>query len=332
MQIGELFILGFRGRVIPNWLLEFERRFGLGGVILFDYNCETKTYDNNIESPEQVSELCREISALPSRPLIFLDQEGGKVRRLKESRGFAPLPSAWQLNKLPVQERLTLLRKSFSELRRLGFDFNFAPVVDLNINPNNPDIGAVERSFSDNPAEVEENVGLYHQAAAENKIGLSLKHYPGLGGATVNSHYELTDLSDSISEPQLQLFWRLGKFISGQSIVISHGIVKQWDPDLPTSMSEKTLTVLRGKLPEALFISDDLQMQGLRKTVSLAEACAQGLKAGLDMLCIGNNLLPEIEPVSEIVDRLLKSGLTSRLEPSLARVKLRKRNFKQLEN
>ena len=100
MPIGELFILGFFGKTIPAWLQEFAARYGLGGVILFDYSCQTQKYDNNIESPEQVRRLCEEISSLPSRPMVFIDQEGGLVRRLKEGRGFKPLPSAKEFNHL----------------------------------------------------------------------------------------------------------------------------------------------------------------------------------------------------------------------------------------
>src|SRR5437762_7719296 len=94
MPVGELFILGFFGKTIPAWLREFAARYGLGGVILFDYSCQTQKYDNNIESPEQVQRLCGEISGLPSHPMVFIDQEGGLVRRLKDGRGFKALPRA----------------------------------------------------------------------------------------------------------------------------------------------------------------------------------------------------------------------------------------------
>ena len=97
MQVGELFILGFFGKTIPDWLKQFAARYGLGGVILFDYSVRTQQYDNNIESPEQVR-ACARRSALPSSPMVFIDQEGGLVRRLKEGRGFAPLPSAKEFN------------------------------------------------------------------------------------------------------------------------------------------------------------------------------------------------------------------------------------------
>ena len=74
MRVGELFILGFFGKTVPVWLQQFAARYGLGGAILFDYSCRTQQYDNNIESPAQVQRLCAEIAALPSGPMVFIDQ------------------------------------------------------------------------------------------------------------------------------------------------------------------------------------------------------------------------------------------------------------------
>src|SRR6266850_6341146 len=130
MPIGELFIRGFFGKIVPDWLKQFAARYGLGGVILFDYSCRTQQYDNNIESPEQVQRLCAEIAALPSGPMVFVDQEGGLVRRLKDNRGFAPLPSAKEFNCLSQQEKQKVLAASLAELRSLGIRYNFAPVID----------------------------------------------------------------------------------------------------------------------------------------------------------------------------------------------------------
>ena len=110
MRVGELFMLGFRGTHLPDWLLEFEAEYGLGGVILFDYDVPTRTRGRNIESPEQVAALCAEVHALPSRPLVFIDQEGGRVRRLATELGFAPLPSARTFASLPLAERRRIQR------------------------------------------------------------------------------------------------------------------------------------------------------------------------------------------------------------------------------
>lgn len=301
---GQFFILGFRGPKIPDWLLKFEQRYGLGGVILFDYNCQTKTYENNILSRQQLKELCTEVRSLPSRPLIFIDQEGGKVRRLKERLGFSPLPSQHQFNQLPLQKRKEYIELCFKELKELGIQFNLAPVIDLNLNPLNPDIGALERSYSAHPEDIRTNVNILNAIAQEIHLGLCLKHYPGLGGARVNSHEEITDLSDSVSEEQLKLFYDLGKTISGNAILVSHGIVHQWEKETPISMSSIGVGKIRAKLPDALLISDDLQMQGLQKKYPSNIACKLGLKAGLDLLCIGNNLIAEDEKILDYAEEL----------------------------
>jgi len=157
MPVGELFILGFFGKTIPAWLREFAARYGLGGVILFDYSCQTKEYDNNIDSPEQVRRLCKEISSLPSGPLVFIDQEGGQVARLKESRGFKPLPSAKEFNHLSPQAKRETLLASFTEMRALGINYDFAPVIDVDYNPDNPNIGRIKRAYSADIGEVEAN-------------------------------------------------------------------------------------------------------------------------------------------------------------------------------
>src|SRR5258705_1880776 len=146
MSVGELFILGFCGKTIPAWLREFAARYGLGGVILFDYSCRTKQYDNNIESPAQVRRLCEEIAGLPSRPMVFIDQEGGLVRRLKDSRGFQPLPSAKEFNLLGVGEKRKTLLASFTEMRALCITFEFAPVIDVDYNKEKPKIGKIKGS------------------------------------------------------------------------------------------------------------------------------------------------------------------------------------------
>src|SRR6185295_2616763 len=152
---------------VPVWLKQFAARYGLGGVILFDYSCRTQQYDNNIESPEQVRRLCREIAALPSAPMVFIDQEGGLVRRLKEARGFAPLPAAKDFNHLPEKEKRKILAASLQELRALGIRYNFAPVVDVDYNPDNPNIGRIKRSFSGDIGEVEADAQLMSEVARE---------------------------------------------------------------------------------------------------------------------------------------------------------------------
>jgi beta-N-acetylhexosaminidase len=329
MQIGELFILGFFGKSVPMWLKEFARRYGLGGAILFDYSCRTQQYDNNIESPEQVQRLCAEIAALPSTPMVFIDQEGGLVRRLKESRGFAPLPSAKEFNHLAPDHKRAILTASFAEMRRLGIHYDFAPVVDVDYNPENPNIGGVKRSFSADIAEVEANALLANEVARAQRIGLCLKHFPGIGGAVVDSHQEFMDISDTLRSEQEELFYSLAPKMFGDAVLVSHAIVGQWDKDRPMTLSAAGLGRLRRRLPDTLLITDDMQMQGLQKALGTREAGLQSLNAGMDMLCIGNNLFDQEQEMAAIAE-YAEQGLRDRtlsgsaIEKSIARVAKRK--------
>lgn len=331
MRIGELFILGFFGKVVPEWLKVFAARYGLGGVILFDYSCRTLQYDNNIDSPEQVQRLCAEIAALPSAPMVFIDQEGGLVRRLKESRGFAPLPSAKEFNHLaPVQKR-AILAASFAEMRRLGIHYDFAPVIDVDDNPDNPNIGRIKRSYSAEIAEVEANALLVGEVARAQRLGLCLKHFPGIGGAIVDSHQEFMDISDALRDEQEELFYSLAPEMFGDAVLVSHAIVRQWDERLMT-LSAAGLSRLRRRLPDTLLITDDMQMQGLQKALGTKEASLQSVKAGIDMLCIGNNLLDQEQEMAATADYImqnLRDGILSgsAIERSIARVAARKALF-----
>src|SRR6478736_7933564 len=304
MPIGELFILGFFGKTIPEWLRQFAATYGLGGVILFDYSVRTRQYDNNIESPEQVQQLCREIAALPSNPMVFIDQEGGLVRRLKESRGFAPLPSAKEFNHFAPERKRAVLTASFAEMRQLGIHYDFAPVIDVDYNPENPNIGRIKRSFSADIAEVEANALLASEVARAQRIGLCLKHFPGIGGAVVDSHQEFMDISDALRDEQEELFYSLAPKIFGDAVLVSHAIVRQWDKDRPMTLSAAGIDRLRKRLPDTLLVTDDMQMQGLQKAMGTREASLRSLKAGMDMLCIGNNLFDQEQEMAGIADEI----------------------------
>lgn len=329
MQIGELFILGFFGKTVPAWLRQFADRYGLGGVILFDYACRTQQYDNNIESPEQVRGLCAEIALLPSNPLVFIDQEGGLVRRLKEGRGFAPLPSAKEFNHLAADRKRQILTASFAELRQLGIHYDFAPVIDVDDNPDNPNIGKIKRSYSADITEVEANARLASEVAREQRIGLCLKHFPGIGGALVDSHQEFMDISDALTSEQEELFYTLAPGMFGDAVLVSHAIVRQWDRDHPVTLSAAGLGRLRKRLPDTLLITDDMQMQGLQKALGTREASLQSLRAGIDMLCIGNNLFDqeqEMAGIAETIGQALRDGTLAAVAigQSIERVRRRK--------
>jgi beta-N-acetylhexosaminidase len=329
MSVGELFILGFFGKAVPTWLRQFAARYGLGGVILFDYSCQTRRYDNNIESPEQVRGLCEEICALPSSPMVFIDQEGGLVRRLKESSGFRPLPSQKEFNLLASEQKREILTASFAEMRQLGIRYNFAPVIDVDYNPDNPNIGRIKRAYSADIGQVKANAMLASEIARDMRLGPCLKHYPGIGGAEVDSHQEFMDISDALDPEQEELFYALAPRMFGDAVLVSHAIVRQWDRDNPITLSAAGVGRLRGHLPDTLVISDDMQMQGLQKAMGTRDASLKSLQAGVDMLCIGNNLLNQEQRMADIADSIdqgLQDGILahSAIRKSIDRVRQRK--------
>ncbi|MBI3275303.1 MAG: glycoside hydrolase family 3 protein [Methylocystis sp.] len=293
LRIGELFMLGFRGPQIPAWMHDFARAFGLGGVILFDYDCIDKKYERNVFNPAQVKELCAQIHALPSRPLIFVDQEGGKVRRLKEQYGFVALPSARQFRRLSASQRIEALRPSYAQMREVGIDVNLSPVVDLDIDPDSPDIGSAQRSYSADPNVVEECVNTLADVARSVGLRLCMKHFPGTGGAKVNPHDHVMDLSDCLTEAQVNVFKTLLSRVP--MVLFSHGVVDQWEKDTPVCLSSVAVNKVRGFAPDTYILTDDLQMQGVQKLMSTDDACVKAVRAGVDLILIGNNMKDEQE-------------------------------------
>jgi beta-N-acetylhexosaminidase len=216
-------------------------------------------------------------------------------------------------------------------MRRLGIHYDFAPVIDVDDNPDNPNIGRIKRSYSADIAEVEANALLVGEVARAQRLGLCLKHFPGIGGAVVDSHQEFMDISEALRDEQEELFYSLAPGMFGNAVLVSHAIVRQWD-ERPMTLSAAGLSRLRRRLPDTLLITDDMQMQGLQKALGTKEASLQSLKAGIDMLCIGNNLLDqeqEMAGTAEYIMQNLRDGILSgsAVEQSIARVGERKALF-----
>ena len=330
--IGEHFILGFRGEQLPAWLGKFAAKYALGGVVLFDYDCAEKTYQRNISSPAQLQNLCSQLASLPSQPLICVDQEGGVVRRLKSEQGFAPYPSAKDFSCLPLAEKISLTHRSFSQMCALGIHYNFAPVIDLH-NDNSPNIGTLGRAYSATTHTIKENINIINSIAAATGLCLCLKHFPGIGKAHVDSHTDLLQIS--VCEEQLALFYYFVKRISGKAVMLSHAFVQEWDKHYPLSMSANCVRRLRAQCPDALLITDDMQMQSLQKIYSTDEASVLALHAGVDMLLIGNNLLHEEEKVFSIAENILAQAANNKhlqllLLQSQERIRARKSQVRQI--
>src|SRR5258708_7602320 len=138
------------------------------------------------------------------------------------------------------------------------------------------------------------------------------------------------DISDAVTSEQEELFYALAPKMFGNAVLVSHAIVRQWDKDHPMTLSAAGLGRLRKRLPDTLLITDDVQMQGLQKALGTRQASLQSLKAGIDMLCIGNNLFDQEQEMAGIagyITESLRDGTLSgsAIEESIARVGTRKR-------
>lgn len=296
-EIGKRFVFGFDGFALPEWLKAFEQRFGLGGVILFDYDLKKKSYKRNIESKQQLQQLTSEVHRLASHPLVMIDQEGGKVRRLKAELGFVNAVSAVEFAALSAEEASSQADAVYRELAECGVDVNLAPVVDLNIAQDNPNIGAIGRSYGTKLTDLKKSLPPVFAAARKYGVGLCLKHYPGLGSAKVDSHTDLTDITSTWTRQEEEPFFHWMPLMSGPAVLMSHALHRDLEPnpDIPCSVSKAAISRLRqasGGL-DPWVLSDDLQMQGLQKRMSTKTAVETGLRAGLDALIIGHNLLRE---------------------------------------
>ena len=137
------------------------------------------------------------------------------------------------------------------------------------------------------------------------------------------------DISDALAPEQEELFYSLAPKMFGNAVLVSHAIVRQWDSDRPMTLSAAGLGRLRARLPDTLLITDDMQMQGLQKALGTREASLQSLKAGMDMLCIGNNLFDqeqEMAGIAEYIGQCLQGGTltNSAIQKSIERVRQRK--------
>jgi beta-N-acetylhexosaminidase len=167
------------------------------------------------------------------------------------------------------------------------------------------------------------------EVARDARIGLCLKHFPGIGGARVDSHQEFMDISDALHPEQEALFYSLAPKMFGNAVLVSHAIVRQWDERNPATLSPAAIGRLRERLPDTLLITDDMQMQGLQKALGTSAACLQSLQAGMDMLCIGNNLFDQEQEMAGIADaaaRHMRDELldAAAIERSIERVQKRK--------
>jgi beta-N-acetylhexosaminidase len=297
----------FRGTVAPEWVLRWIGR-GIGGVVLFG---------RNIESREQVARLTAQLRGEREDLLIATDEEGGDVTRL-EGRTGSSYPSAWALGVVDDRALTEQVAAAIAgEIGSIGINLDFAPVADVNSNPDNPVIGV--RAFGAEPALVARHVFAFVAGLQRNCVAACAKHFPGHGDTAADSHLELPVAQEAALEP-----FAAALNAGVRAIMTAHIVVPTLD-DAPATLSRRVVQeLLREELGYGgVVISDALEMKAVSANMGVEEGAVRALAAGVDALCLGADIdEPLVGRVHAAIVGAVRSGRLpeARVEEAAARV------------
>jgi beta-N-acetylhexosaminidase len=291
-------------------------RAGLGGVILFDRDQQTGG-PRNVSSPAQVTALVGQVHAAAARKIIVsIDQEGGIVTRLGPAHGFPPVASEAEIGRGTVTAARTWARGIAGTLASVGIDLNFAPVVDLDVNPDSPAIGGLDRSFSSDPDVVVEMATVEIRAHRAAGVATTLKHFPGIGSSTTNTDFGVADVTDTWTRRELEPFRRLIAAGTADLVMAGHVVNRRLDPDHPASLSSAIVGgMLRGDLGfQGVVVTDDLQAAAIDQAFGADEAILLALEAGDDLLLFANQQTYDNAVFDRAVETIASAVESGRLD------------------
>jgi len=305
-EIGRMLIVGFDDSAVTkeSKIVQQIQKYDLGGVILFDrfYNERTKT--KNIESSSQLKQLTTQLQSFSKKPLLIsIDQEGGKVARLKPKYGFSEIPSAKKIAAMGLKDANESYEAQSLMLDIHGINCNFAPVVDLAINPKNSVIVGLERSYGKDSDELVKYAKLMIDSQKEKNIISVLKHFPGHGSSLGDSHKGFVDISKTWSIKELEPYKQLIQSSSVDMIMTAHVFNSQLDSSYPATLSHNINTkLLRQAMGyRGVLVSDDMQMRAITQYYTLKESVTLAINSGVDILLFGNQL------ASQDIDELVQT-------------------------
>ncbi len=332
-KIGQLMILGFQGLTPDDESIQKlgrqVRDHQIGGVIPYGYN---------ITDSAQITRLNAFLQdQSPDLPLIIsVDQEGGKVQRLKAEKGFKGFPTAEKVASLSSEEAHKIYLEMATELAKNGFNLDFAPCVDLNPESYlSPIIGELDRSYSSQVEIVVKYASLMIDALHQKGILNSIKHFPGHGSARGDTHKGFVDVTQDWRTQELLPFFELIKQGHVDTIMTAHVFNKHWDKKYQATFSPSMLQMLREVGYEGVIMSDDLHMTAIHKEYDAETAMIKALKTGNDMVIFSNNpmaaagvegFIPDPDLPEKII-KAVKSALSqgelpeSQIDEAFARVK-----------
>ena len=311
--IGQLIIAGFRSDTISghSTILKYIEAYNLSGVILYDEDLEKKgPGTRNIKSQEQLKNLTETLQERSDTPLfISIDQEGGNVNRLKKNYGFPEFPSWKHIgtldNGLITKEFATSIADT---MNKTGINLNFAPVLDLDYGEKTY-IGNLERAISGDPKKVIEHSKIFIETLSGANIVCCGKHFPGQGSGKGDTHQGFIDISESWSVADLLPYAELIESKHLDMIMVSHVFNNKFDNELPASLSFETITgSLRNDLNfEGPIICDDPSMKAISENYHLEDMFTLMINAGIDLLCLGNNLNYDPDYIPKAVEAIRRA-------------------------
>lgn len=311
---GELLVIGFDGLEADASLLDFLARESISGVILFR---------RNIRDAAQVARLVRTLREVAPRLLVGIDEEGGRVRRL--SSDFTTFPSMDLLGRIGSEELVRELARAMAvELRAIGVNWDYAPVLDVHSNPANPIIGT--RAFSSDPAVVARLGVAFIDALQAAGVAACGKHFPGHGDTQLDSHLELpvVEAAREVLEERELVPFRAAAAAGLASVMTAHVRYPALDGANTATLSASVLGgLLRGELGfRGVVVTDDLEMRAVADHATPEALAVESVKAGADVL-----LACKSRDVQERVLAGLRAGIAAgavseaRLAESVGRVR-----------
>lgn len=314
IKIGQMILIGFPGTKVDEKVLEEIRQGKVGSVIIFEKNIPPK---NSFAELKKIIWTYQKAAAIPL--FIAIDQEGGKVNRLKEKYGFPRSVSAAKLGKFALDSVQFYAGTTAATLAGLGINVNFAPVVDLSSNPANPIIARPERAFSAQA----DSVTLFAREVIRQhrRLGIIsvLKHFPGHGSSKDDTHLGIADVTSTWSAGELQPYKALIDSGEVDAIMTAHIVNRKLDAaGNPGTLSKKIIdSLLRQQFHyNGVIFSDDMQMHAITKHYGLEEAIKLSINAGVDILTFSNNISGSqertVDKVHQIIKKFVLNGTISR--------------------
>ncbi|MBT3218158.1 MAG: beta-N-acetylhexosaminidase [Proteobacteria bacterium] len=276
-RAGQRMILGLAGTAVDDDLRLLVREIQPAGFILFA---------RNVAEPVQVLELNRELSSLinPENPAFLgVDQEGGRVQRVRQPATLWPPMRTVGRSEASTAE---LAKHLAQEVRAMGFNLNFAPVADVDSNPDNPVIG--DRAFGRNPQQVAAEVATFVEAHQSEHVIAVAKHFPGHGDTSTDSHHELPIVEKSPDELRAVELVPFAKAVASDvgGVMSSHVVFPEWDETWPATLSPLIIPqILRKEMGFCgVVFSDDMEMKAVQGRHPTETLIRQATLATVDIL------------------------------------------------